>query len=113
MQLIFMLFSISFLISNKKYLGATDLYFFGVFIFLSIYTYTELMDRNPFAICFEIIKNMIGFYAIWWKNELFYIEELYMNIDLFLIIYFIASMILTTLLALLNTKPLKITPTLP
>ena len=113
MQLIFMLFSISFLISNKKYLGATDLYFFGVFIFLSIYTYTELMDRNPFAICFEIIKNMIGLYAIWWKNELFYIKEIYMNIDLFLIIYFIASMILTTLLALLNTKPLKITPTLP
>jgi len=111
-QLIFMLFSISFLISNKKYFSVNDLYFFGLFIFISIYTYTELMDRNRIAIFFEVIKNMIGIYAIYWKNELFFIENIYLNIDLFLGFYFIASMIATTWLAIVNASSQKTYPLL-
>ncbi len=107
-QLNFMLFSISFLISNKKYFGDTDLYFFGFFIFISIYTYTELMDRNRIAIFFELIKNMIGLYLIYWKNENFFMNQIYMNTELYLGFYIIVSMIVTTWIAMVYPRSQKI-----
>ena len=70
------------------------------------------MDRNRIAIFFEVIKNMIGIYAIYWKNELFFIENIYLNIDLFLGFYFIASMIATTWLAIVNASSQKTYPLL-
>jgi alkylglycerol monooxygenase len=36
----------------------------GGFIFLSVYAYTELMDRNPSAVYWEIAKNLVGLYIL-------------------------------------------------
>ena len=106
-QLIFMLLCVSFLITNKKYFSDTDIYFFGFFIFISICTYTELMDRNRLAIFFEVIKNLIGMCAVYWKNELFFIEGYHLNIDLFLGFYFILSMIATIWLSIVDVRTPK------
>ena len=106
-QLIFMLLCVSFLITNKKYFSDTDIYFFGFFIFISIYTYTELMDQNRLAIFFEVIKNLIGMCAVYWKNELFFIEGYHLNIDLFLGFYFILSMIATIWLSIVDVRTPK------
>ena len=106
-QLIFSLFFVSFLIANKAFFSTKDLYFFGFFIFISIYTYTELMDRNRLAIFFEIIKNAIGVGAIYWKNTFYFVERSYFNIDTFLFLYFILSLISTIGLTIFNEKERK------
>lgn len=38
-----------------------NLFVYGVFIFITIYCYTELMDKNPLVIWMELFKNIFGF----------------------------------------------------
>jgi len=70
------------------------------------------MDRNRIAIFFELIKNIIGLYLIYWKNEYFFMDLLYVNIELYLGFYFIMSMILTTWIGMVYPKSQKISPLL-
>ena len=37
---------------------------YGLFVFLNIYAYTELMDKNPDFLLFELGKNLFGFVVI-------------------------------------------------
>jgi len=66
------------------------------------------MDRNRIAIFFELIKNMIGLYLIYWKNENFFMNQIYMNTELYLGFYIIVSMIVTTWIAMVYPRSQKI-----
>lgn len=69
-QLAVILFFISYFFAhiatiNKAY--ASGIYLYGLFIFLSVYALTELMDRNVHAITWELVKNIFGCYI--WFNQ--------------------------------------------
>lgn len=78
---------------------------FGAFIFLSVYSYTEFMDKNPNAWIFECLRNGLGIYlfsfsTIW--------QELVADspfIKPSLIIYFILATALTFYLSEFNKQP--------
>ena len=62
-QIIMALLFISYLFGNIASINALNAYYiyiYGFFIFLSVYAYTDLMDRNKYAIVWEIIKNSLG-----------------------------------------------------
>lgn len=44
---------------------------YGGFLVLSIYAYTELMDRNPLAWAFELTKSVLGLAIIFWLGDWF------------------------------------------
>ncbi|MCC5938394.1 MAG: sterol desaturase family protein [Lunatimonas sp.] len=44
---------------------------YGGFLVLSIYAYTELMDRNPLAWAFELTKSVLGLAIILWLGDWF------------------------------------------
>ncbi len=48
-----------------------QLLLYGGFVFLSIFSYTELMDRNPFALGWEILKSAIGLVWIAYSGDWF------------------------------------------
>ncbi|UBM60561.1 sterol desaturase family protein [Marinilongibacter aquaticus] len=56
-------------------LSTAQLFTYGLFLFCSVYAYTELMDENPNAFWFEWGKNAYGFYlftvngALWFGVE--------------------------------------------
>jgi alkylglycerol monooxygenase len=52
---------VAYLFANIASLTLPDMVCYGAFIFVSVYAYTELMDLNPNALLFEVIKAGFGF----------------------------------------------------
>jgi hypothetical protein len=48
------------LFGNLAVIGKPDIFIYGVFLIISIYAYTELMDGNKNAVWWEILKAIIG-----------------------------------------------------
>ena len=61
-QLLLMLPYLFYLFGNIASIGSPGIFYYGLFIFLSVYSLTELMDGNKYAIVWEIIKTS---YVIW------------------------------------------------
>lgn len=59
-QMTMLLFFISFLFATIASIGSPGIFVYGVFVFLSVYAYTELMDGNANAWVWESVKNMLG-----------------------------------------------------
>ncbi|MCS7019906.1 MAG: sterol desaturase family protein [Cytophagales bacterium] len=49
-----------YMFGNLATIGMPMLFYYGGFIFLSIYAYTELMDKNPYAFAWEALKTAFG-----------------------------------------------------
>ena len=56
---------------NIGRIGAPNVFIYGGFIFLTVYSYTELMDRNRWALVFEILKNALGLGLIFSMRDWF------------------------------------------
>lgn len=52
-------------------IGSPGIFLYGAFIFLSVYAYSELMDRNPNAVYWELLKNIFGLWLIWQSGDWF------------------------------------------
>ena len=66
-QLVFLLLFISYLfgsIAAINSLNASFIYWYGAFIFIYVFSLTELMDRNKMAIIWEFLKTGLGFVII-------------------------------------------------
>jgi hypothetical protein len=51
-----------FLFGNIASIGSPGIFYYGLFIFLTVYALTELMDGSRYAPVWEILK---GCYGIW------------------------------------------------
>lgn len=94
-QIFMTLLFISYFFYNIATIGSPNIFIYGGFIFLQVYSYTELMDRNLLAIVFETIKNGIGIYFIYNTNNWFKANSLIPNVHLFLVGYFIIATFIT------------------
>jgi hypothetical protein len=63
-QMLAVLGFIVYLFSSIAQIGAPAMFWYGAFVFASVYAYTELMDKNPNAWLWELGKNMFGFYLL-------------------------------------------------
>ncbi|MFM7840118.1 MAG: sterol desaturase family protein [Chitinophagaceae bacterium] len=67
------------------------LYLYGLFIFLNVYAYTDLMDRNASAWLVEAVKNCLGCYWIYSTGDWFGLQRWGMGYPLLLAFYFIVA----------------------
>ncbi len=79
-------------------IGSPAIFGYGAFIFLSVYAYTELMDRNPRAIWYEAIKNAIGLLVIFYTGDWFGISNYYPWAVYAIAAYFVVSTAVTAVL---------------
>jgi alkylglycerol monooxygenase len=63
-QLFALLLFISYLFGNIASIALPDMMWYGAFVFMTVYALTELMDRNPNAWIYELMKNGIGAYML-------------------------------------------------
>ncbi len=103
-QLIMLLLLISYLFGNIATIGSPGIFYYGLFIFLTVYAFTELMDRNPFALFWECIKNALGVYIILSSGNWFGASQYGTWVNTFLIAYFIFSTLTTAWFAWQITK---------
>ena len=94
-QLIMLLLFISYLFGNIATIGSPEIFYYGLFVFLMVYAFTELMDRNPFALFWECIKNAFAIYLILNNGNWFGANQYGNWVSVFLIVYFIISTIAT------------------
>jgi alkylglycerol monooxygenase len=63
-QLLMLLLLISYLFGNLATIGAPGIFYYGGFVFLTVFAYTELMDRNPNAWAWELLKGAYALYIV-------------------------------------------------
>ncbi len=106
-QLILILLFISYLFGNIAAINKLNnayIYIYGGFIFLSVYAFTELMDRNRYAIFWEGIKNLFGILIIYRLGDWFGISTYASWINYVLVVYFILSTVITGWFVLQHKK---------
>lgn len=64
-QMFFNYFLLTYFFASLGKIGSPGIFYYGGFLFLAIFAYTELMDRNPYAVWFEGIKSVLGLYLIY------------------------------------------------
>lgn len=94
-QLGLLLLFISYLFGNIANIGNPAMFYYGAFIFLYVYAFTELMDGNPTAWAWELLKTVIGFYLLFNTNGWFGLGNMVGIMPFIVGTYFILSLILS------------------
>ena len=71
------------------------IFWYGGFVFLSVYALTELMDRNPYAIGWESFRCGLGIGFLFCQNDWFGASSFVNTITYILGVYFILSFMTT------------------
>lgn len=79
------------MLMNFAAIGFPAMFYYSGFIFLLIYSYTSLMDLNPNAIWFELIKSVYGISLIYHFGTWFNMDTLLPGMTLFMTIYMLLS----------------------
>ena len=103
-SLIIILLSISYLFGHIAAIGSPGIFIYGGFVFLCVYALTEMMDRNRYAIIWELNKNFVGIGLILWKGDWFLAGTIFPGIQNALIGYFILSSIVSAYFAMKHLK---------
>ena len=103
-QMTALLLFISWLFANIAKIGSPDMFYYGGFVFLSVYAYTELMDRSPYAIAWEAMKNILGIVVIYQQGDWFGISQLNPFLNNIIIAYFILATLATGWFVYLHWK---------
>jgi alkylglycerol monooxygenase len=106
-QMTAVLLFISYLFGNIaaiNKLNSTYIYIYGLFIFLSVYAFTELMDRHKYAAVWETIKNIFGLGIIFQTGDWFGASQHFIFLKYVLGVYFILSTLVTVWFVLKHAK---------
>ena len=90
-QLFCLLLIVSYLFGNVASIGLTNMMYYGLFIFAQVYALTEFMDRNPRALVYEVVKNMICVGGILYYGGWFGLQNYFGAISYILMGYFFVS----------------------
>ena len=82
---------IVYLFSNISVIGMPNMFLYGVFLFASVYAYTELMDCNPNAFLFEVLKSGFGLGLIFHFGSWFGISAVFTYL---IAVYLVASVVI-------------------
>ena len=106
-QLAALLLTTSYLFANIATIGTPGIFVYGLFIFLTVYAYSELMDRNRYALAWEIIKNILGCYIIYKTGGWFTSSPNYTWMNYPIIAWMLLSTFVTAWFVLIEFKPAK------
>jgi len=90
-QMIMILLLVSYLFGNIARIGSPGMFWYGAIIFLSVYAYTELLDRSKYAALWEFLKSALALAMIYTQKDWFGMNEVFPGVLYFLIAYFIIT----------------------
>ncbi|HEV7781769.1 MAG TPA: sterol desaturase family protein, partial [Chitinophagaceae bacterium] len=106
-QLMMILFFVSYFFGNIALingLGTSYIFWYGGFIFLCVYSLTELMDRNPRAIFWEALRSGTGIAFLLMQDDWFGATSYLTTVKYILGVYFILSIVTTGWLVIKHKK---------
>ena len=109
-QMTMLLLFVSYLFANIATIGTPAMFYYGVFVFLMVYAYTELLDNNRMAFVWEFLKNLYGGYLLIAFPGWFGLTKLVLGTDYFLGFYFGVSTIIVIMFCYKQVnKPIRTT----
>jgi alkylglycerol monooxygenase len=96
-QLVMILFFTSYLFGNIALINDLEksyIFWYGGFIFLSVYALTDLMDRNSSAIAWEILRSGLGLSFLYQQNDWFGAASYIASAKYWLAAYFVISLMI-------------------
>ena len=111
-QLFCLLLIVSYLFGNVANIGLTNMMYYGLFVFAQVYALTEFMDRNPRALIYEIVKNIICVGGILYYGGWFGLQNYSTASSYILMGYFIASTVTVAAFTSQLNRPLNHSRTL-
>jgi sterol desaturase/sphingolipid hydroxylase (fatty acid hydroxylase superfamily) len=92
-QYAFMTFMLLHMLVKIADISRTDIFIYSAFIFIVIYSFTSLMDRDPNAIWMEALKSIVGLAIIYITGDWFLIDSFMTGGTLFIAAFQIISLI--------------------
>lgn len=80
---------------NIARIGSPGIFYYGAFVFLSVYAYSEFMDKNPFSLFWESLKNSAGLLWIWHSGDWFGADGLLAGAKLGITAWFVLAIFVT------------------
>jgi sterol desaturase/sphingolipid hydroxylase (fatty acid hydroxylase superfamily) len=71
LQVVLTLVIVAFLFNNVGVIGLPNIFIYGFFIFLTVYSYTELMDKSKYTIYWESIRLVVGIAILFYFGDWF------------------------------------------
>lgn len=106
-QVMITLLFVSYLFSNIAKIGFPNIFYYGFFIFLTIYSYTELMDKNRFAILWESLRLVTVLTIIYHFGDWFGLNSIFPFGNFAIIGYLITSLLITIYFVKVDFKSTK------
>ncbi len=94
-QVLLLLLFVSYLFSNIAFIGKPAIFIYGAFIFVFVYAFTEMMDKNRYAYLWELLKCTGGIGILFYFNDWFKASTFIPFIQYYLAAYFIISFLIT------------------
>lgn len=107
LQLLAMLILTSYLFAHIAEIHRANtyqIYIYGLILFIDVYAYTELMDRNPTAWIAEGLKCILGLYIIWIQGDWFLSDRFGVWIKYAVAIYLVGSLLVTLYFVVKHNK---------
>lgn len=93
-QLVWVFLITIYFFSNLVHIGMPLIFGYGLFIFLSVYAYTEQMDQNPFGWYWELGKNGLGLSILYLTGDWFKLSEVFWFGPYFVAFYLVLSSVI-------------------
>ncbi len=90
-QISILLLLISWLFDNLAAIGSPAMFVYGGFVFIYVYAFTELMNRNKYALGWEFLKTAFGIGIIYYYGDWFGAGKIFPWINVAMMIYFIIT----------------------
>jgi len=74
-QMFFNYFLLVYFFAFVAQIDKPHIFYYGAFVFISIYAFTDLMDGNRYAFYLELIKSLIGLFIIYYYGDWFFSSQ--------------------------------------
>ena len=109
-QAMITLLFISYLFNSVARIGLPNIFIYGAFIYITIYSYTELMDTRKFSIFWESIRFLFGIAIISWFGDWFGLNTIFPFANYIVIGYLSLSLLITFYFVSINFEKEKTIP---
>lgn len=103
-QMVILLTTTSYLLGHIAKIGSPGMFIYGAYIFLFVYALTELMDRNPYAWVWEVLKCCMGIGIIYSLGDWFGLSQYSPYFNFIFVAYFILSVFVSVYFSMPEPK---------
>ncbi len=107
-QLLIVLLLVCYLFANIAKIGNPGMFYYGAFIFIYIYAFTELMDRNANAWIWELLKSISGISIVFYLGDWFGMNDFFPAFSFIFLPYLVISFFIAIFFSHFDTQENRI-----